>query len=68
MNSYGNGFFYSRQANPTRGSLERALSAVEGGTHTSLFSSGMAAITAVIQLLESGDHVITLVILLTDYF
>ena len=60
-NSYGSGYFYSRQSNPTRGSFERALANVEGGAHCSAFSSGLAASQAVLQLLDSGDNVIALV-------
>ena len=59
-NSHGTGFFYSRQANPTRGALERALAEVEEAEHCSVFASGLASFTAVIQLLNSGDHVIAL--------
>mmetsp|Transcript_15799 Transcript_15799/g.23130 ORF Transcript_15799/g.23130 Transcript_15799/m.23130 type:complete len:448 (-) Transcript_15799:217-1560(-) len=60
LNSYGGGFFYSRQANPTRGAIERAIANVEGGKHCSVFASGLAATQAVIQLLSSGDHVIVM--------
>lgn len=56
-NSHGMGFYYSRHANPTRGALERALSAVEGSKYAATFSSGLAASQAVIQLLNHGDHV-----------
>ncbi|KAI9914052.1 hypothetical protein PsorP6_006426 [Peronosclerospora sorghi] len=56
--SYGNGWEYSRTGNPTRGTLERALAACEKGRAAVCFSSGMAAITAVTHLLETGDHVI----------
>jgi cystathionine gamma-lyase len=56
--SYGQGYFYSRQNNPTRGTLERALAAIEDAKYCSTFASGMAATQAVIQLLNSGDHVI----------
>jgi cystathionine gamma-lyase len=59
-NSHGGGFFYSRQANPTRGALERAIAAVEGAKHASTFSSGLAATQACIQLLNAGDEVIAL--------
>ena len=58
--SYGNGYFYSRQSNPTRGTFERALASTEGSKHCAAFSSGLAASQAVIQLLNSGDHVIAL--------
>mmetsp|Transcript_6602 Transcript_6602/g.12814 ORF Transcript_6602/g.12814 Transcript_6602/m.12814 type:complete len:415 (-) Transcript_6602:332-1576(-) len=58
--SYGAGYFYSRQSNPTRGLFERALAATEDAKHCSAFSSGLAASQSVIQLLNSGDHVIAL--------
>jgi cystathionine gamma-lyase len=57
-NSHGQGYYYSRVSNPTRGGLERAIAAVEGGKHCSVFASGLAATQAVIQLLDSGDTVI----------
>jgi cystathionine beta-lyase/cystathionine gamma-synthase len=52
------GFEYSRSANPTRDSLERALASLEGGRHGLAYASGMAAISGVTQLLASGDHVV----------
>jgi len=52
------GFEYSRSQNPTRFALERALAAVEGGRFGFCFASGCAATTAVIQLLDAGDHVV----------
>jgi cystathionine gamma-lyase len=58
--SYGNGYFYSRVANPTRGIFERALASAEGAKHCNAFSSGLAASQAAINLLNSGDHVIAL--------
>ena len=60
LNSFGQGYFYSRFANPTRGALERALAATENSKACFVFSSGMAAISTTIQLLKSGDHVIAL--------
>jgi|EP01040_Poterioochromonas_malhamensis_P009971 cystathionine gamma-lyase len=59
-NSHGGGYFYSRQANPTRGALERALASVEEAQYSSVFASGLAATQAVLQILNSGDHVIAL--------
>ena len=53
------GFEYSRSQNPTRFALERAVAALEGGTHGLAFASGCAATTAIIQLLDAGDHVIS---------
>ncbi|HEY2553875.1 MAG TPA: PLP-dependent transferase, partial [Candidatus Cybelea sp.] len=52
------GFDYSRTINPTRLALERQLASLEGARYASAFSSGMAATSAVISLLSSGDHVV----------
>jgi len=52
------GYDYSRSGNPTRAALEGNLAGLEGGKHGLGFASGMAAITCVMNLLESGDHVI----------
>jgi cystathionine gamma-lyase len=52
------GFDYSRSAHPTRLALEGNLSALEGGRFGVCFASGVAAISAVIQTLSPGDHVI----------
>lgn len=49
---------YARAGNPTRTALENALAALEGARHAVTFSSGLAAVQAVAQLLESGDHVL----------
>ncbi|WP_262896752.1 cystathionine gamma-synthase [Psychroflexus sp. ALD_RP9] len=53
------GFEYSRSANPTRTALEKALASIENGTHGLVFSSGLAAIDAVMKLLKPGDEVIS---------
>jgi cystathionine gamma-lyase len=52
------GYDYSRTANPTRTALERNLAALEGGAFGLCFSSGMGAINTVLNLLQSGDHVV----------
>lgn len=52
------GFEYSRTGNPTRHALEELIKDIEGGHAGFAFGSGMAAITAVIMLLNSGDHVV----------
>lgn len=52
------GFDYSRSGNPTRSALEKNLAALESGTDAFAYSSGLAAITNVLLLLKSGDHVI----------
>lgn len=49
---------YTRSGNPTRTLLERQLARLEGGAYASAFASGMAAITAVSRLAESGDEII----------
>ncbi|MEE9386019.1 MAG: PLP-dependent aspartate aminotransferase family protein [Nannocystaceae bacterium] len=52
------GFEYSRTQNPTRFALERAVAALEGAPYGLAFASGCAAATAIIQLLDTGDHVV----------
>ncbi len=52
------GYEYSRTANPTRTALESLIAELEGGAAGYAFGSGMAAITAVMMLFDSGDHVI----------
>src|SRR5215472_16001962 len=49
---------YARVSNPTRTRLEENLAAIEGEKHSRVFSSGMAAITALCTMLKAGDHVI----------
>ena len=51
-------FTYSRRGNPTRATLEHVLAALHGARRAVAFGSGMAAVTAVGQLLESGSHVV----------
>ncbi|THD69497.1 cystathionine gamma-synthase [Robertkochia marina] len=53
------GFEYSRSANPTRTALENSLASIEGGEYGLAFSSGLAAIDAVMKLLSPGDEVIS---------
>jgi len=60
LNSHGSGYFYGRMGNPTRGSLERALALSENANYSAVFSSGMAAISTIIQLLKYGDHVVAM--------
>jgi cystathionine gamma-synthase/cystathionine gamma-lyase len=52
------GFDYSRTINPTRLALETQLAALEGADYGSAFASGMAATSAVLNLLSAGDHVV----------
>lgn len=51
-------FEYSRSGNPTRAALEAALASIESGKHGLAFASGVAATTAVLNLLGPGDHVV----------
>ena len=53
------GFEYSRTHNPTRQALERSLASVEAGQYGFAFSSGLAAMDAVLKLLKPGDKVIS---------
>jgi cystathionine beta-lyase/cystathionine gamma-synthase len=52
------GYEYSRTGNPTRTALERCLATLESGQQGLAFASGMAAIDAVLHLLEPGSHVL----------
>lgn len=53
------GYEYSRTHNPTRNALENAFASIENGTHGLAFGSGLAAIDAILKLLEHGDEVIS---------
>src|ERR1700761_7503072 len=52
------GHEYARLTNPTRDALEESLCSLEGGTSAHCFGSGMAAITALVTMMKSGDHVV----------
>jgi len=49
---------YARVENPTREALEGNVAALEGGKFGCAFGSGMAAISSVVQMLSSGDHMV----------
>ncbi|MDG1343615.1 MAG: PLP-dependent aspartate aminotransferase family protein [Flavobacteriaceae bacterium] len=53
------GYEYSRTHNPTRSALENSFSSIEGGKFGLAFGSGLAAIDAVLKLLNPGDEVIS---------
>ncbi len=53
------GYEYSRSGNPTRHALENSFASIENGEFGLAFGSGLAAIDAVIKLLEPGDEVIS---------
>jgi cystathionine gamma-lyase len=52
------GFEYSRSQNPTRMAFERCIADLESGTEGYAFASGLAAISTILEILSSGDHVI----------
>src|SRR5208337_4132394 len=52
------GWDYSRAGNPTRDRLEESLAALEGGHSAHAFTTGMAAISALVAMLKTGDHLI----------
>jgi cystathionine gamma-lyase len=52
------GFEYSRSHNPTRFAWERCIADLEGGTHGFAFASGLAATSTILELLDSGSHVV----------
>jgi cystathionine beta-lyase/cystathionine gamma-synthase len=51
-------FDYSRGGNPTRKALEETIAVLEGGAKGYAFASGMSAISSVLGLLATGDHII----------
>src|SRR5689334_25303322 len=54
------GFEYSRTQNPTRFAYERCVASLESGAHGFAFASGMAATATVLELLDSGSHVVAM--------
>src|SRR5437879_2336836 len=52
------GYEYSRVSNPTRDRLEQNLAALERGSASRVFASGMAAINAICTRMKAGDHVV----------
>jgi cystathionine gamma-lyase len=54
------GYDYARTRNPTRDALEACVAALEGGAAGFAFASGMAAIGTVLELLDSGSHVVAM--------
>jgi cystathionine gamma-lyase len=53
------GYEYARTGNPTRTALEQCLAALENGQYGLAFASGLAAESAVLSLLSSGDHIVS---------
>src|SRR3954447_1656603 len=54
------GYDYARTRNPTRDALEACVAELEAGRHGFAFASGMAAIGTVLELLDSGSHVVAM--------
>ena len=54
------GWEYSRSHNPTRDAYEQCIADLEGGSRGFAFASGMAATATVLELLDSGDHIIAM--------
>lgn len=54
------GYEYSRTQNPTRNAYERCVAALESGTDGFAFASGLAAAATVLEMLDSGDHIIAM--------
>ncbi len=52
------GFTYSREENPNRNTLEECLASLEGAKEALVFASGLAAVTASVQAMEPGDHLL----------
>jgi len=52
------GYDYSRAGNPTRTRLEQNLASLEGGVAARVFSSGMAAVSALANLMQAGEHIV----------
>lgn len=54
------GWEYSRSHNPTRDAYEKCIADLEGGSRGLAFASGMAATSTVLELLDSGDHIVAM--------
>ncbi|MEO6075209.1 MAG: PLP-dependent transferase, partial [Dokdonella sp.] len=54
------GYEYSRSQNPTRMAYERCVADLEGGTQGYAFASGLAAAGTILELLDTGSHVIAM--------
>jgi cystathionine gamma-lyase len=54
------GYDYSRTANPTRGAWERCIADLESGVRGFAFASGMAATSTLLELLDTGNHIVAM--------
>src|ERR1700744_6730481 len=53
------GFEYSRSQNPTRFAYERCVADLEGGVRGFAFASGLAATSTLLDLLDTGSHILS---------
>ncbi len=51
-------YLYSRDQNPTHDQVEKVAAELDGGAEAKLFASGMAAITAVFETVNIGEHIV----------
>jgi cystathionine gamma-lyase len=54
------GYEYSRTANPTRDALQASVANLEGGAQGYAFASGLAASATIVDLLDSGSHIVAM--------
>ena len=54
------GYEYSRTQNPTRMAYERCIADLESGAHGFAFASGMAATGTILELVDSGSHIVAM--------
>jgi len=54
------GYDYSRTSNPTRNAWEKCIADLEGGVRGFAFASGMAATSTLLELLDSGSHIVAM--------
>lgn len=52
------GFDYTRESNPTRQRVEEVVAALENAEYASAFTSGMAAVTAIMDMFDYGSHIV----------
>jgi cystathionine beta-lyase/cystathionine gamma-synthase len=53
------GYVYGRSGNPSREVLEACLASLDGAKYGMCFASGLGATTAIVHLLNAGDHMIS---------
>ncbi|PSN56690.1 Cystathionine gamma-lyase [Blattella germanica] len=58
-NNFSVGYLYTRQNNPSRAQLEKAIALLENSKYALCYSSGTSAIASIVQLLSNGDHIVS---------